>query len=101
MLLRDLVIVFGALTYKRLFGPLHGDPTIASKFNTFCADRVLPRGRGARRRIGWPAERGGHRARRAGVVTTAVSGIDYMLIYSRRAGRRRARARAARDGLSG
>ena len=97
VLLRDLVILFGALTYKWLFGPLHGEPSAASKFNTLCADRVLPGGRGARgirRRARW---RAGHRARRAGDVTTAVSGIDYVLIYSRRA----AAVSRARSGATG
>ena len=34
VLLRDLVIIFGAITYKLLFGPVNGNPTIASKINT-------------------------------------------------------------------
>ena len=34
VLLRDLVISFGALTYRVLFGPVHGNPTSLSKCNT-------------------------------------------------------------------
>ena len=99
VLLRDLVILFGALTYKWLFGPLHGAPTAASKFNTLCADRVLPRGRGATRHSACrPAARWSPRSARWSSVTTAVSGIDYVadLLAARR--RRVARARR-RDGL--
>ena len=84
VLLRDLVIFFGALTYKWLFGPLQGQPTPVSKLNTlcqiaFCLAVV------AEAAFGVP---GGSVVTALGaltVVTTAVSGIDYTLIYSRRA----------------
>jgi len=84
VLLRDLVIFFGALTYKWLFGPLRGEPTIVSKLNTlcqiaFCLAVV------AEAAFGVP---GGAVVTALGalvVVSTAVSGIDYILIYSRRA----------------
>jgi cardiolipin synthase len=35
VLLRDLVIGFGAMTYRVLFGALRGRPTTPSKINTF------------------------------------------------------------------
>jgi len=96
VLLRDLVIFFGALAYKWLFGPLRGAPTAVSKFNTFwqilfCLATV------AHEAFGIP---GGPVVIATGamvVVTTAVSGIDYMLIYSRRAAVA-TRARAAATG---
>jgi cardiolipin synthase len=95
VLLRDLVIVFGAITYRVLFGPVHGNPTIASKFNTlvqilFCLGVV------AAAAYGWPP--GWAVAMLGGlvIVSTGVSGLDYVLTYSRRAAlvsRERAAAR--------
>jgi cardiolipin synthase len=84
VLMRDLVIFFGALTFKALFGPLRGQPTAVSRFNTLCqivfclavvahAAFALP-GDAARIALGALV-----------VVSTAVSGIDYTLIYTRRA----------------
>ena len=93
VLLRDLVIFFGALTYKWLFGPLRGAPTAASKFNTFwqivfCLAAV------AQAAFGIPGDAGVIALGAMAMVTTAVSGIDYTLIYSRRAAAV-SRARAA------
>lgn len=84
VLLRDLVIFFGALTYKWLFGPLHGAPTAVSKLNTFwqiafCLVTV------AHAAFGIPGDPVAIASGAMVVVTTAVSGIDYVLIYSRRA----------------
>jgi len=84
VLLRDLVIFFGALTYKWLFGPLRGRPTAASKFNTvcqiaFCLAAVAWAG------FGWPGDEVVIALGALVVVSTSVSGIDYTLIYSRRA----------------
>jgi cardiolipin synthase len=91
--LRDLVIVIGAGVYKRLFGDLHGRPTLPSKLNTllqilFCLALV------AGAAYGWPGAVTITVLGAAVLVTTAVSGIDYTLIYSRRAARV-ARARRA------
>jgi len=84
VLLRDLVIFFGALTYKWLFGPLRGESTIVSKLNTlcqiaFCLAVV------AEAAFGLPGSAVVTAVGALVVVTTAVSGIDYILIYSRRA----------------
>jgi cardiolipin synthase len=84
VLLRDLVIFFGALTYKWLFGPLRGEPTIVSKLNTlcqiaFCLAVV------AEAAFGLPGNAVVTAVGALVVVTTAVSGVDYILIYSRRA----------------
>jgi cardiolipin synthase len=84
VLLRDLVITFGALTYRVLFGPIDGQPTLRSKLNTvcqiaFCLAVV------AREVYGWPD---GPVITTLGAlvfVTTAVSGLEYVLIYVRRA----------------
>jgi cardiolipin synthase (CMP-forming) len=84
VLLRDLVILFGALTYKVLFGPVNGNPTIASKFNTvaqivFCLAVVAAAG------YLWPADWVVILLGALVLFSTCVSGIDYTLIYVRRA----------------
>lgn len=84
VLFRDLVIFFGALTYKWLFGPLHGRPTAVSKLNTlcqilFCLAVVANAG------LGWPGTPAVTALGALVVVSTAVSGIDYTLTYTRRA----------------
>jgi cardiolipin synthase len=90
------VIVFGALTFKVLFGPVRGAPSAASKINTFfqivfCLAAV------AEAAYAWPGSAAVITAGALVVVTTAVSGIDYTLIYIRRAvAVSRARAAAPR-----
>lgn len=84
VLLRDLVIVFGALTYKVLFGPLHGAPTVASKLNTFC-QILFCLAAVSHAGFDLPGAAGVTALGALALVTTAVSGIDYTLIYSRRA----------------
>jgi cardiolipin synthase len=84
VLLRDLVIIFGALTYKALFGPVNGNPTIASKLNTvaqivFCLAVV------ANAAYHWPPQWAVILLGALVLFTTCVSGIDYTLIYVRRA----------------
>ena len=84
VLLRDLVIVFGGLTYRGLFGPLEGRPTLRSKLNTccqitFCLAVV------SQAAYGWPRQPVITTLGALVLVTTAVSGIDYVLIYARRA----------------
>jgi cardiolipin synthase len=84
VLLRDLVIVFGALTYKVLFGPVNGNPTIASKINTlaqivFCLAVV------AAAASQWPPQWAVLTLGAFVLFSTCVSGIDYTLIYVRRA----------------
>jgi cardiolipin synthase len=84
--LRDLVILIGAAVYKRLFGPLDGRPTWPSKLNTltqilYCLAVV------AHAAYARPGPESLIALGAAVLVTTAVSGIDYTLIYSRRAAR--------------
>jgi cardiolipin synthase len=92
VLLRDLVIVFGAIVFRALFGPLNGNPTVASKFNTltqivFCLAVVSTSA------YHWPADAVVTALGALVVVTTGVSGIDYVMTYTRRAaGVARARA---------
>jgi cardiolipin synthase (CMP-forming) len=84
VILRDLVIGFGALTFRQLFGPVRGSPTPASKLNTlcqisFCLAVV------ATAAYGWPGVEAITALGALVLLTTAVSGIDYTLMYSRRA----------------
>jgi len=84
VLLRDLVIFFGALTFKALFGPLHGRPTAVSKLNTLC-QILFCLAVVAHAAFGWPTDAAVIAFGALVVVTTVVSGIDYTLIYTRRA----------------
>jgi cardiolipin synthase len=96
VILRDLVIVFGALTYRQLFGPVRGSPTAASKLNTLC-QILFCLAVVATAAYGWPGATAVTALGALVVLTTAVSGIDYVLTYSRRAADL-ARARAAAAG---
>lgn len=93
---RDLVIGIGAAAYRRLFGPLHGQPTWPSKANT-----LFQLGYGLAVVAGAAAPALMPEAvvvvlGAAAFVTTVVSGIDYVSIYARRAAAAsRARAAAA------
>jgi cardiolipin synthase len=81
---RDVVIGVGAAVYQRLFGPLEGRPTVPSKINTLvqlafviavvwqAAFRSLPE---------WMVLGLGALV----LVTTVVSGFDYVLTYTRKA----------------
>ena len=84
VLLRDLVIFFGALTFKWLFGPVRGNPTAVSKLNTLC-QIVFCLAVVAHAGFGMPGDAAVIALGALVVVSTAVSGIDYTLIYSRRA----------------
>ena len=93
VLLRDVVIVAGAIVYRAIFGPLHGAPTFASKFNTlaqivFCLAVVS--GEAFQWPPGWLVTALGALV----VVSTGVSGVDYTMTYTRRAAAV-ARARAS------
>ena len=80
----DGVIASGALTYRALFGRMHGRPTMPSKLNTVCqvtfALAVV-----AQVAYGWPRDWAIDALGALTLVSTFVSGLDYVLIYSRRA----------------
>jgi cardiolipin synthase (CMP-forming) len=95
VLLRDLVIVSGAIAYRVLFGPLHGQPTASSKFNTLC-QVLMCLAVVSQAAYGWPARQAIVALGALLLVTTAISGLDYVLTYSRRAAvATRARSHAA------
>ena len=79
-----LVIVFGGAHLSRALRPVHGNPTIASKTNTltqilFCLAVVAAAG------YDWPPAWAITALGALVFVSTCVSGLDYVLIYSRRA----------------
>jgi len=82
--LRDLTITFGAIVYNWLFGDPNGRPTAISKLNTLCqilylllvvAANALQR----------PFEPLTTVLGALVFVTTVVSGLDYVITYSRKA----------------
>ena len=85
VILRDVVIIGGATAYNFLIRPVEGEPTRISKLNTvlqllFVIYVLSHAG------FGWP-DRIAITVIGAGVlVTLVVSGIDYVLAWSRRVG---------------
>jgi cardiolipin synthase len=84
VLARDLVIVAGAVAYRVLLGPIRGQPTRPSKINTFC-QIVFCLAVVAEAAYAWPSQETIEILGALVLVTTAVSGLDYVLVYSRRA----------------
>jgi cardiolipin synthase len=81
---RDVIIVSGALMYRVLLGPLAVRPSIVSKFNTLCQAAFIMAV--VCREVfavppAWVVMLLGSLV----FVTVAVSGIDYVVIYGRRA----------------
>ena len=96
VLLRDLVIVFGAIAYRVLIGPLRGEPTMPSKFNTLC-QIVFCLAVVSRVAYALPPEWAVTALGALVFLSTCVSGLDYVMTYARRAVAG-ARARAAAAG---
>ena len=84
VLLRDVVIVAGAIAYRVALGPLHGQPTLQSKLNT-CCQVLYVLAVVAQAAYGLPDLPPTVALGALAFVTTAVSGIDYVLTYGRRA----------------
>ncbi len=94
IVLRDVVIVSGAVAYHFLIGYVEGRPTVVSKLNTVVQlSYVLAVVAGA----AWPALPSalGIALGAATFVTTVVSGLDYVLTYARLAWREGRRIPAA------
>lgn len=90
---RDLVIVCGALAYRLAVGPLKIEPKISSKINTACQlgfVLIIICREAFSLPVAWVATLAGA----ATMVMTVVSGVDYVLSYSKRA-RESLRARQA------
>ena len=94
---RDVVIVLGALLYRYWFGPLSARPSVVSKFNTLCQAAFILAVVG-REQFSLPPAWVGSVLGALVFVTVTVSGIDYVLIYGRRALSLRKPRAAARAG---
>jgi cardiolipin synthase (CMP-forming) len=81
---RDVIIVAGALLFRSLIGPLEVRPSIVSKFNTLCQGGFIMAVVG-REEFAVPPAWVVMLLGSLVFVTVAVSGIDYVLIYGRRA----------------
>ena len=81
---RDAVIVLGALLYRLCFGRLNVRPSVVSKFNTLCQTAFILAVVG-RAEFSIPPASAVMWLGALVFVTVTVSGIDYILIYGRRA----------------
>ena len=81
---RDAIIVLGALLYRVWVGPLNVRPSIVSKFNTLCQAAFILAVVG-REEFSFPPAWGVSVLGALVFVTVVISGIDYVLIYGRRA----------------
>ena len=84
VILRDVVIIGGAVAYNWLVRPVEGEPTRVSKLNTalqllFVVFVLSNAG------FGWPDEIAITLIGAGVLVTIIVSGIDYVVSWSRRA----------------
>jgi len=81
---RDIVIALGALVYRIWFGPLRGRPTIISKINT-AAQLLYLMAVMLAAAVGFPP---GYVLRALALIvvaTTAISGLNYVQTFTRRA----------------
>ena len=81
---RDAIIVLGALLYRYWVGPLSVRPSIVSKFNTLCQAAFILAVVG-REEFSVPPAWVVLVLGALVFVTVVISGIDYVLIYGRRA----------------
>jgi cardiolipin synthase (CMP-forming) len=81
---RDVLIGLGAVTFRMLFGPLRGRPTLPSKVNTFMQLGFLT-GVMVRSATGWPPAGWLEAAAILTFCTTFISGVDYVATFTRRA----------------
>ena len=84
VILRDLVIVLGALAYNFIVKPVPGEPTRISKLNT-ALQMIFVLFVLSRAGFGWPDEISITVLGAAVLVTVVISGVDYVLAWSARA----------------
>ena len=80
---RDVIIVTGAVSYRVLLGPVAARPSLVSKLNSLCQVLLILWVLGARE-FSW-SPLGVVVMGALVLVTTVVSGMDYVLVYGRRA----------------
>jgi cardiolipin synthase len=83
---RDAVIVAGAVTYQVLIAPVSGEPALVSKLNTACQLGMLFFTL-THAAFAWPPRPALVVLGAAVVVTSVVSGLNYVLRWSARAWR--------------
>jgi cardiolipin synthase len=81
---RDVIIVSGAAAYRVIIGPLTAHPSLVSKINTLCQAAFIL-GVVSRAKFLMPSEWVITWLGALVFATVAVSGIDYILVYGRRA----------------
>lgn len=81
---RDVMIGFGALIYRLWFGPLHGRPTLISKINTGMQLTVALAAILAAA-LGLAADEMVTALSLVTLLTTLISGADYLAVFTRRA----------------
>ncbi|HEU4617986.1 MAG TPA: CDP-alcohol phosphatidyltransferase family protein [Gammaproteobacteria bacterium] len=84
VVLRDVVIVLGAIAYQLFVEPVHGQPSSISKLNTACqlAFILFTMTNAA---YAWPPEISLQLLGAAVVFTSIASGLNYVLRWSKRA----------------
>jgi cardiolipin synthase (CMP-forming) len=81
---RDVIIVSGAAAYRVVIGPLTAHPSRVSKVNTVCQAAYILAVVG-RAKFSLPPEWVGTWLGALVFATVVVSGIDYVLVYGKRA----------------
>lgn len=81
---RDVIITAGAISYNALYGYPNGRPTLISKINTLCQILFLLLAVAAKAGD-WDAGTAQLILGALVFVTTVVSGLDYVITYSRKA----------------
>jgi cardiolipin synthase len=81
---RDAIIVFGAAAYRMHIGPLTAHPSLISKINTLCQAAFIL-AVVSRAKFSAPPEWLVTWLGALVFATVAVSGIDYVLVYGKRA----------------
>jgi cardiolipin synthase len=89
VVIRDVVIIGGAMAYNFLIRPVQGEPTKISKLNTMF-ELLLVLTVLARAGYGWPDEITIVVLGAAVLVTVVISGTDYVWSWSQRARRSKA-----------
>jgi cardiolipin synthase len=84
VILRDVVIVAGAIAYNYLVRPVEGEPTRVSKLNTALQLLFLLFVL-SRAGYGWPDQISITVLGASVLITVVISGFDYVLSWSRRA----------------
>ena len=84
VILRDVVIVGGAMAYHFLVRPVEGDPTRISKLNT-AFELLLVLFVISRAGFGWPDQITITMLGAAVLITVVISGIDYVWSWTNRA----------------